>query len=462
VSVYPDYIRHITQEGFTVVFASRWLNAVVVETYGRNPQFLRSHPFVKEVEPVKHVDVHVSERGTSTPLNYGQTAQQIGLLSGDFLHSQGFTGQGMLIAVIDAGFVGTDFMAVFDSLRTSGRLVDTYDFVEGEASVYDNDGTHGTAVLSTMAGLDPGVYVGAAPHADYALYTSEIIASETRVEEYNWLAAAERADSIGADVINTSLGYTTFDDPAESYSFSDMDGNTTFITQAADWAASRGILVVASAGNSGMSAWGRIGAPADGDSVLAVGGTNLFGTYVAFSSRGPSADGRVKPDVAGPAADVKIHTAAGIFGANGTSFSSPIIAALAACAWQKYPQHNAWEIADAIRLSGHQASNPDSLMGYGVPDFAILDASLSQPEFTVSDNSSILIYPNPADAHIWIEANEPIEKVSILSQTGQEVWVGFIDGKASVQISTESLPSGVYYVLVYSREDMLQSKFLIE
>ncbi len=375
VAVESSYVNDIRDLGLEVVMVSRWLNAVLVK--GDLPVALYEKPFVKRVEA--HVLrykalAEVDKLAKTTALNYGQSTQQIQLLYGEAPHNRGFTGRGMRIAVLDAGFLNVNQLAAFDSLRSENRIVSTFNFVNNQPNVYSSGGTHGTGVLSTMAANIPGSLVGTAPHAEYVLLTSENTSTETPAEEYNWLKAAEFADSLGCDVINSSLGYYEFDDASDNYTYNDLDGKTTIVTQAADWASKKGILVVNSAGNEGMSSWGRIIAPCDGDSVLCVGGVSLNGNYVRFSSRGPSADGRVKPNVVGPAADVKgVTNSASVVGMNGTSFSSPIIAGLAACIWQAYPNKNNFEILKAIEQSASRAQNPDSLMGYGIPNFSSIE-----------------------------------------------------------------------------------------
>jgi hypothetical protein len=319
------------------------------------------------------------------------------MLGGDVMHNNGYTGAGMTIAVIDAGFYRADSMAVFDSLFNSGRLLGTWDFTEDEADVFD-DGTHGSYVLSTMAANWPGTLVGTAPDADYLLLRSENVNSELLIEEYDWAEAAEYADSAGADIINSSLSYTTFDDSTQDHTYADLNGDITPVTRAADRAAAKGMIVCSSAGNYGDGSWFFIGAPADADSILTVGGVDSVENYVSFSSKGPTADGRIKPDVAAQAFQTYVAELfnLGAIAGNGTSFSSPIMAGMAACLWQCHPAATNMEVIQAIRLSGSQASNPDSLLGYGIPDIPQACNILSVLEADQGPAGHLLLAgPNP-------------------------------------------------------------------
>ncbi len=396
------YLSQIANTGAQLKGASRWLNTVTIQT--SNPNVLaavNALPFVQSVDNVGRLAPGMPDPRTekfalerlsgpvatgghlqkSAAFNYGPALNQIAMVGGDALHNSGYTGAGMTIAVIDAGFYLTDSMTVFDSLFNAGRVLATWDFTEDEANVYD-DGTHGTYVLSVMASNWPGTLVGTAPHADYLLLRSEYGAAELIIEEYDWAEAAEFADSAGADVINSSLSYTAFDDSTQDHTYSDLNGDLTPVTRAADMAASRGMVVCNSAGNYGDGSWFFIGAPADADSILSVGGVDSVGTYVTFSSKGPSADGRVKPDVAAQAFQTYVAELfnAGAIAGNGTSFSSPIIAGMAACLWQCRPSATNMQVIDAIRMSASQFSNPDSLLGYGIPDFQQACNILSVPE----------------------------------------------------------------------------------
>lgn len=359
-------------------------------------------------------------------LNYGASFNQINMLSGDYLHYQGFQGQGMVIAVLDAGFYKVDSLPAFDSLRTNNQILGTYDFVQGNTSVYE-DHNHGMNVLSTMGGYLDGQIIGTAPKASYWLLRSEDAAFEYLAEEDNWVAAAEFADSVGADIINSSLGYTTFDDPLENHTYNDMNGNTTIITKGANIAASKGILVVNSAGNSGSSSWNYIGAPADGDSVLAIGAVDVNSQHASFSSKGPSFDGRVKPNVAAQGqATIVASTSGGIQAGNGTSFSSPIMAGMAACLWQAHPSLTNMQIFNIILESAHLYSNPDTLLGFGIPDFALANLIASGVDIKTLDKEQFKdAFPNPFNNSFEFTFFSPVEQeimVEIIDMTGRMIY----------------------------------------
>lgn len=435
IAVWPEHASALQWLGAEVIGTSRWMNAAVVRWQGTVDE-LATLPFVQKVEPVRPMWSTLAAIQGIQNLDYGNSRAQIELMGGEYLHDQGYTGAGMRIAVLDAGFGNANIMSTFDSLMLTNRLVDSRDFVNADNNVYDGGGTHGTAVLSTMAANASGVLVGTAPHAEYALYTTENVITETRQEEYNWLFGAERADSMGCDIINSSLGYYEFDNPNDNYTYADLDGNTTVVSRAADWAASRGILVVCSAGNEGFGAWGRIVSPCDGDSVFCIGGTALTGNYVPFSSRGPSADGRVKPNIVAAAAAV--HVANGIdfpTPANGTSFSSPLIAGMLACVWQKFPTRTNWEIMRGVESISNNALTPDSLVGYGLPDFTQIDGVLSSEELELQ-LVEVKVYPNPSSGTLYIECADCESNIqwSLIELTGKQVAQGEITQGEPLQL----------------------------
>lgn len=457
--VAKEYIQTLRDLGGTIKARSKWLNYVYVE--GLDINTLNTLDFVESVEVPKLYRSHLST--VSTTFDYGVGATQIEMISGDLLHQQGYTGKGVTIAVIDAGYRGVWEAAVLDSLKLSGRLKGSYNFINRDTNVYTGQGSHGASVLSIMAALDTGTFVGTAPHANYWLLTSENIGSETPVEMDNWLMAAEFADSVGAHVINTSLGYSTFDDPTDDYSYADMDGNTTIVTKAADWAASKGIIVVASAGNEGSGSWQFITAPADGDSVLSVGAVDATSTYVAFSSRGPSYDWRVKPDVAAMGAGTVLINAVGnLQGGFGTSFSSPCIAGMAACMVQAQPTLHGEVLARNIRRSGHLYGNANNELGYGIPNF--FNAwQISVEELAYADQ--IKVYPNPSRGKVYLqgafERYETIE-IAVYGLGGNEVlsfdktWQN-----QSLELDLSALSPGVY-ILKINGDASSQQKIMVQ
>ncbi len=397
----PEYKAALVSMGAELKAHSKWLNYVYVSH--PQPELIAHLDFVKRIEFPKAHQSNLSGVATNDTLNYGFGRTQVEMLAGEKLHQRGFTGTGITIAVIDAGYMGYFASNALDSLRNSNRFLGSWNFINGDTNVFSGNGSHGASVLSTMAALLPDTFVGTAPHANYWLLSSENVAHERPIEMDHWLMAAEFADSVGAHVINSSLGYTTFDNASNDFSYSDMDGNTTVVTKAADWAASKGILVVASVGNSGASNWRYLGAPSDGDSVLAVGAVNWQGNYASFSSHGPSADGRVKPDVVAQGSPATISDMMGNVSIGfGTSFSGPIIAGMAACLIEAYPAKHSEEIADQIRKSAHLYASPTDTMGYGIPNFDLAYV-LNQPEY-ISNESQLSLYPNPIKDYLIIDS----------------------------------------------------------
>jgi len=292
--------------------------------------------------------------------------------------------------------VASDIREGADSLMNSGRLLGTKDFVDGDNNVFDHH-QHGHNVLSTMAALDNGGMVGTAPHASYWLLRSEDTGAEYRVEEDNWISAAEFADSAGVDIINTSLGYNTFYDATQNYTYEDLDGNTARMSIAVDLASAKGILVTVSAGNEGSLSWHYINVPADADSALTVGAVNEQAEYASLSSTGPTFDGRIKPNVAAQGKNTYLASgASGYVTGSGTSFSSPLVAGMAACLWQSNRGLTNMQLLHVIEQSSSQYNAPDSLLGYGIPDFyyALLLIEAGKDEKPLK-NDLFTVYPNP-------------------------------------------------------------------
>lgn len=380
--VNPQYLAAIRKAGGVIYTTSKWFNAATV--YCPDDTVLdaiKALPFVKSTEgtgrnypkrpiPATPKTPITADRYTQRDAHYGFGRPQIEMLNGDLVHRMGYTGAGMLVAVMDGGFTNVDVMPFFDSLRTSGRLLPAVDLVDGDGYAYEAS-SHGSQVLSTMAANLPGLMIGTAPGATYVCIKTEDVRSELRIEEDNWVAGAEYADSLGVDVLNSSLGYTSFNIDRMSHQYDELDGNTTRVTIGADIAAQKGILVVVSAGNEGYSAWKYMGAPADADSVLAVGATDVNGRRVGFSSIGPTADGRVKPNVMAQGGNTIVASLYkyAILPANGTSFSGPVMAGMVTSLWQAFPDKSNMEIIRAVEMSADRYDNPDNEYGHGMPDF---------------------------------------------------------------------------------------------
>ncbi|MGZ3846187.1 MAG: S8 family serine peptidase [Flavisolibacter sp.] len=390
--VTPRYIDSVRLAGtVTVLCTSKWLNGIAIQTSDAAALAkINSLAFVKsvsgaalrtsnsvannnkfEIENQQYSSSGLKESGIlGDYYDYGTSFAQVHIHNGEFLHDIGLRGQGMIIGMLDAGYNNYLTLKAFDSVRNNGQILGVYDFVARDSSV-NEDFAHGMECFSTMAANIPGQFVGTAPKANFYLFRTEDASSEYPVEEFNWVCGAERVDSLGGDVISSSLGYTTFDAPltSASHTYADMNGNTTMAAIGADLAAKKGILVVNAAGNDGTSTWHYIGTPADADSIMTVGAVTTTGAVASFSSYGPSSDGRVKPDVASVGAGTIIQFPNGaIGGGNGTSFACPNIAGLTTCLWQGFPEYNNMHIINALRQAGSKASAPDDRVGYGIPD----------------------------------------------------------------------------------------------
>ncbi len=400
----PRYIDSIRLAGaVTILNSSKWLNQVAIQTTDAAALAkINSFPFVLSTGPVgakgQQTETPVNKKldgpdstitgpppsGVATDYyNYGQSYGQVHLHNGEFLHNRGFRGQGMHMAVLDAGFFHYLTLPTFDSIRNNNQILGTWDFVAGNASV-DEDNSHGMNCLSTIAANMPGIFMGTAPKTSFYLYRTEDVNSEYPIEEQNWVAGMERADSLGIDIASTSLGYFSFDNPAWSYTYINMDGNTTISAKGADIAAKKGIVVVMAAGNEGNSAWHYIITPSDADSVMAVGAVSTSGVVGSFSSYGPSSDGQIKPSVAAVGVGAVIaspSTGQPTFG-NGTSFACPNMAGLTTCLWQAFPEVNNMAIINAMQQSATRATNPDNRVGYGIPDMKKAYVSLMKQLFT--------------------------------------------------------------------------------
>jgi subtilisin family serine protease len=423
--IVPAYIDSVRLSGDVVVLdQSKWLNQVCIETTDSTAlQKINHFSFVIKTQPVKrlakrlvsrndfiardkfneeinNITSRLSAPAEGNTYSYGYSYDQIHIHEGEYLHNKGFHGEGMLIAILDAGFYHYKNLPAFDSVNFRSRVIDTYDFVNNEESVNEDD-AHGMMCFSIIAANLPGQLVGSCPNANFLLYRSEDVYSESPVEEQYWIAAAERADSAGADVITTSLGYNLFDNPVFNYSYSDLNGHTTMIAKAATLAAKKGIIVLGAAGNEGENNWHFISTPADADSILAVGAVNVSGTPASFSSYGPSADGRVKPDVASVGLGTVISTATGtIVSGNGTSFATPNLAGLVTCLWQAFPGFTNMQIIKAVQKSSSIYDHPDNRIGYGIPDFKKAFNDLNQQRLlkdapTILGNKFIKVFPNP-------------------------------------------------------------------
>ncbi len=430
--VNPSYRDGLSATGVQVLHTSRWFNAATIRTTDSSLiDKIKALPFVKgarllyhriEFDTEKKGPSPVSEYlrsagGSNEPTNstdYGEGFRQIEQINGIDLHKSGYQGQGILIAVLDAGFYQAGKMKTFESLRDEGRLWGISDLVDFDSSVYEDD-SHGMNVLSCMAAYVPGKFIGTAPKANYWLIRTEDANTEYPIEEANWVAGAEMADSLGADLINSSLGYTKFGDSDMDHSFESLNGKS-IASRAATLCAHRGLLVCNAAGNEGDGPWKFVGIPADADSILTIGGVDADNVHASFSSYGPTADGRIKPTIVARAAGTIVASSKDKFyNSNGTSFASPVMCGMIACLMQANPNASIYQVMDALKWSASQAADPDNILGWGIPDFKIANRILGgdklfdygqsrwlEPIPTTYYGQVRLVYFSAEDQHISI------------------------------------------------------------
>jgi hypothetical protein len=470
IPVFQNYIDSISFSNIKIRTKSRWFNAVSAYLTDVQLEELNksNFSFVKSIQPVNQLTWESSEVSmipyASKPFPkeyYGEAYPAINQIKGQELHKLGFEGQGIHIAVIDAGFTKTKEHPVFEQAFIENRISEGIDFVQFlQPNIQFDFSEHGKMVLSTMAAFQPGEYVGTAPKANYTLIRTEEGAKEDVIEEDYWVMGAEYADSIGVDMINSSLGYSLFDDSLQNHSYEDMDGESTIISRAADIAMDKGILVVTSAGNSGNSPWHYITAPADAKKVLTVGAVNEFGESASFSSHGPTFDGRIKPNVVGHGANISVaYGSESIIQSNGTSFSGPVICGMTACLWQFLKKNYSGNtlltnrlVIEMLEKSASHYTKPDSNMGYGIPNYAaIIKPYLKNPitEWTIA--------PNPVADNSPTLYGDFSDKVTIrifntqgkLLMQKEDPW-----GKDKIQLkSFQDFPSGMYLVEILHKQE---------
>lgn len=458
--VSTTYMAQVAQIATKIHYPLRWFNGVVATLTPEQLTAIQELSCVKSVtkifEPIKGTTATETDWGPHEQnpktifanLNYGPSFTQVAMMNGHLLHANGYFGQEKVIAVLDAGFLNVNTHNAFDSLWQRGRILGARDFVNPQSDIYQEH-YHGTMVLSAMGGYIDGQLIGTAPRAKYWLIRTEDAATEQIIEEYNWAAGAEFADSVGADIINSSLGYTTFDVASQNHTYQDMNGNTAPVTLAANMAASKGMVVVVSAGNDGNSPWHYISAPADSPHVLTVGAVDNNKVKADFSSFGPTSDGRVKPDVCAMGKGTVLAIATGTTGtSNGTSFSSPLMAGMVACLWQAKLSLTAQQIVELVKSSSSNYTSPDNGIGYGIPDFAL--ASIS----SITDSKKgIEIWPNPFTSKINIHIGKSFmpAKISIFTINGQLIHTekAISDGVGQIEINVPvELPKGIYILSI--------------
>jgi len=475
--VSQQYIDLLTQQGIDVFITSKWMNCLLAEFDSEMLAEVEGHVFVKNVE------LAAPGSKLSTPSTGGRksgkkeylseveeslaTDFQNEMMGVDQMHERGFRGEGMLIGVFDSGFTDVDSSSYFKHVFDEGRIIGTRDFVRRSGNVFQYD-EHGSKVLSCIGAYRDDSYRGTAYQSDFVLCVTEDVSTEYRIEEFNWLAAAEYADSLGVDIINSSVGYSYFDDDRMDYTYEDLDGNTALITRAVDLAASRGIIVVGSNGNEGNTSWKYLNAPADADSMLAIGAINPDLSKASFSSFGPSSDGRIKPEVSALGAFTKVVRKEEISSSNGTSFSSPLVTGLAAGFWQAYPHLTNMEVIQYLKITASQSQTPDTLLGYGIPNFVRAANKVNTNEGDLM--STFVIFPNPVDQtrKIYIYADS-------FFTPGPSI-INFYDLKGSmlrsenILVDEESLPleldisflrPGTYIITCESNKQIKKSKLVV-
>jgi serine protease AprX len=456
--VSTDYLTQIKTTGARILFPLKWINGVLISQKPSELKKTLALPCVKGLYwpfPADSSQANQIQSGTlatNASPDYGNSITQITQLGIDQMHAKNIRGEGSLITLLDDGFKNANTVPYLQRSFAEKRIIATLTTDPTVSSIYTSGG-HGTNVLSTIAGYEPGKLIGTAFNASFALAQTEESGHELIVEEANWLRGAEWADSLGTDILSSSLGYSTFDNPLHNHTYQDLNGKTTLVSKAASWAASKGILCTISAGNEGANTWKFITAPADADSILAVGSVNALGSLSTFSSTGPSFDGRIKPEVVAMGSNTVVGFTDGTVGiSSGTSFSAPLVAGLAAGLMQSFPTHTAQQIRNAILKSGSQFSRSDMLLGFGIPTF---DKASTAIELILgnSDEPSLPIYPNPANPGDALHISIPFKSAQVemlnsagivvhtfyLTQSETTIYLGpFVSGKYYFRFTTES------------------------
>jgi hypothetical protein len=454
--VNQNYISQLKEQGAQVLYPLKWINGAVIKTDLTTLNTLLRLPSVNgyyknmALDSLPNQPINSLNRtlNTTTQPDYGTSLTQINQLGVDVMHQTGFKGENILISLLDDGFMDANTIAALNAVYQEKRVLSTLTTDPTRKSVYES-GSHGTAVMSTIAAQVPGKLYGTAYMANFALAQTEESQHELLIEEANWLRGAEWADSLGTDILSSSLGYTKFDNPIYDHNYQDMNGKTALSTLAALWASRRGIICTISAGNEGSSSWKYISSPADADSIISVGAVDRTGSRASFSSLGPSFDNRIKPDVAAMGlATVTALPTGTINTLNGTSFSAPLLAGLAAGLVQANPTKNAWEIMQGIRLSGTIASKPDNYLGFGIPNFEraskIISPILSAEPKQLSE---IWVFPNPLSTGQQLHIKHPYTysiQVDIISPQGTVVQT-LSNIPSSLEIFLPPFISGKYY-----------------
>jgi serine protease AprX len=459
--VNQSYVNAVKGTGAEVYFKTRWMNGVLVQCPASLIASIQALSFVDHVElvaPQAKLTSGGRNKITLRKKNHVglETSTQLDMLGVPQMHHDGYRGENMWIAVFDGGFLGVNTTAPFQNIFSEGRFNDSlsHNFIVNSKNVFQYD-DHGTMVLSTIGAEVPDLFTGGAYKANFSLFVTEDVGSELRIEEYNWLFAAERADSAGVDIISSSLGYNDFDGTNMDYTLQQMDGSTAVSTRAAQMAADRGVLVVCSAGNEGNDpSWGIITAPADAVDVIAVANVNSNGQRSSSSSIGPSADGRTKPDLAALGSGVKVIRANGLISsASGTSLSCPLITALAAGVWQRYSTLTNKELIELLKRTASRANFPNNEIGYGIPNYTgvvnYFDTSLTQ-------SSVFAVFPTQIVDTVKVRPIDPDQyptcRLELITSDGriianQVVDFNWVDREYESNMS--AFAPGIYYFRIW-------------
>ena len=464
--VNPQYLEAVAGCGAELINPSKWLNGVTVHT--TDPGVIaeinalecvaevRNCPAFPQAQEDKERRLALEMKpSAATPRNtnglYGDAWVQVSQIKANELHSMGYDGTGVYVAILDGGFIGTEDYDCFDNMRQEGRFLGTREFVYGSTSVYTQS-THGTSCLSTMAAFLPNEFVGTGPKASYYLIHTEDGDSENIVEEYNWVSGMEHADSLGADVTSTSLGYIDFDLAQWNHPFEHFDGHTAPMTIGAEIAASRGIICAVAAGNEGAGTC-TLGIPADAEHILTVGAVNESGTRASFSSMGPTYDGRVKPDVMALGQGTYVASGWGswwpYYNGDGTSFATPVLAGAVACLRQALPYASVQEICDAIRHSGDHAGSPNNYYGYGIPNFARALETLHVEDTFAQTNNLIQVFPNPSQGDVHVAMKEGYQaEITVFDIVGRYLKSYHFNGlnHNGLESFLNRLDNGIYFI----------------
>lgn len=477
--VNQTYIDQVNTTGAQVFQRSKWFNAAIVivnssaqlSAINSLTCVINSTPvgrYIKSVpdEPITPVASSLRTSGVASGYNYGPSITQVSQIGADCMHYYGYRGQNMMIAVIDAGYLNANTNQVFDSLFNEGRLLGTRDYVQGNTSVYE-DYLHGANCLSLMAGNSPGNLIGTAPKASYWLLRSEDAATEKIIEENNWVVAAEFADSVGADITTTSLGYTEFDNSAQNHVYADLNGKTSVASLAATMASRKGIFVLNAAGNEGNSSWHYIGVPADADSICTVGSVNGSGGHSSFSSVGPTSDGRIKPDLSSMGENSYVCSPGYNFGTgSGTSYATPILAGAVACLWQANPTKTNMQILQALKATASKTSNPDNSYGWGIPNMCAAHNLLNGTTLGVKDlalSGNIKLFPNPAKSELNFKLEQKPESVKVTDVLGKTVaFVVTEKSSGTWSVNLNDMATGVYFISIKTTDGSFNSRFVKE